>query len=332
MILSICIPTYNRASYLKNTLESIVSQPEFTNSDDVEIIISDNAAKDNTKEICEEYLKKYKGKISYFRNEETTHSSENFKKVLSLAHGDFLKLHNDTLMIKPGGLKLLLETVKKYKETKPLIFITPTVTGEVIGHNLDDFVKNVSYYSTWIGGFCLWKDQAKYFDMFITKRDCRLAQTYILCDVVAKCGKSVALNSDLFCNQTVKNKGIGDEYNVAEVFGYNYLKILKEFIERKCLSQKVYEKEKKDILLKHINHFYFDLDHQYAFHKTGYFKWLLPDYKYNVYFWKAYFKIIKRPFAWIFSIYSEKIDGYKLKILRLFGVKFVIKKKKLKNK
>lgn len=336
--LSICIPTYNRASYLKNTLESIVSQPEFLNSDDVEIIISDNATPIGTKELCEEYVKKYKNKIFYSRNETTKHSSENFKKVFSLAHGDFLKLHNDTLMIKPNGLTKLLETVKKYKDTKPLIFFSPTVKDEKASNNLSDFITNASFYTTWIGGFCLWKEQSEYFDMFVTKRDCRLAQTYILCDIVAKTERSVVVSSDILENQSVKNKGTGDEYNIAEVFGHNYLTILKEFVEKKKLSQKVYEKEKKNILLKHINHFYFDLKHQYAFTKDGYFKWLLPDYKYNLYFYIAYIKImflhlskiILKPLAWVFSVYSKKKKGYKLKILHILGIKIVIKKKKLK--
>ena len=61
-LLSICIPTYNRADKLKQTLESIVSQPEFIDFDEFEIVISDNGSKDGTKEICEELKKKYKGK------------------------------------------------------------------------------------------------------------------------------------------------------------------------------------------------------------------------------------------------------------------------------
>ena len=338
VLISICIPTFNREIYLKNTLESIVSQPEFVNSDNVEIVISDNASCDGTKELCEGYVKKYKNKILYSRNETTTHTSENFKKVLSLAHGDFLKLHNDNLMVKPNGLAKLLETVKKYKDTKKLIFFSPAVKDEKAGNDLSDFIKNASRYNTWIGGFCLWKDWSEYFDMFITKRDCRLAQTYILCDIVAKTEKSVVISSDIFENQSVKNKGKGDEYNIAQVFGYNYLNILKEFVAKGQLSKKVYEKEKKDILLDHINPFYFDFNHQYAFTKDGYFKWLLPDYKYNLYFYAAYIKImfsylskiVIKPFAWVFSVYSEKNDGYKFKILRIFGFKFVLKKKKIK--
>ena len=51
-LLSICIPTYNRCSYLKKTLESIVSQKIFETTDLVEIVISDNCSSDGTADVC----------------------------------------------------------------------------------------------------------------------------------------------------------------------------------------------------------------------------------------------------------------------------------------
>ena len=56
-LLSICIPTYNREKYLQDTLESIVSQDIFKNTNDVDIVISDNASTDGTRELVEKYLK-----------------------------------------------------------------------------------------------------------------------------------------------------------------------------------------------------------------------------------------------------------------------------------
>lgn len=49
-LLSICIPTYNRSTYLRESIESIIHQSEFI-SGDVEIVISDNASTDNTENI-----------------------------------------------------------------------------------------------------------------------------------------------------------------------------------------------------------------------------------------------------------------------------------------
>lgn len=56
-LLSICIPTYNRSTYLEEALCNIINDTSF--SDDIEIIISDNASTDNTQEIVSKYIKHY---------------------------------------------------------------------------------------------------------------------------------------------------------------------------------------------------------------------------------------------------------------------------------
>lgn len=55
--ISVIVPTYNRANILPMCLDSLVKQ-EYPKSD-FEIIIVDNNSKDNTKKVCENYIKKY---------------------------------------------------------------------------------------------------------------------------------------------------------------------------------------------------------------------------------------------------------------------------------
>ncbi|MDR3048957.1 MAG: glycosyltransferase, partial [Elusimicrobiota bacterium] len=45
---SICIPTWNKAKYLKTTLDSIICQIDDDIKDKIEICISDDASQDNT--------------------------------------------------------------------------------------------------------------------------------------------------------------------------------------------------------------------------------------------------------------------------------------------
>jgi len=61
--LSIIVPTYNRAHYLEECLDSIISQ-EYPN---IEIIITDDNSIDNTEEICKKYLEKY-SYVKYVKN------------------------------------------------------------------------------------------------------------------------------------------------------------------------------------------------------------------------------------------------------------------------
>ena len=53
--LSIIVPTYNRANYLKECLDSIINQ----NYPNIEVIVTDDNSTDNTKEVVKEYIQKY---------------------------------------------------------------------------------------------------------------------------------------------------------------------------------------------------------------------------------------------------------------------------------
>ena len=98
-LLSLCIPTYNRSQYLKKSIDSIICQQEFLRGK-VEIVISDNASEDDTREVAEAYLKKYDN-IFYNRNEMNVRD-KNFPIVLHEAHGILRRLCNDTLIFSSG--------------------------------------------------------------------------------------------------------------------------------------------------------------------------------------------------------------------------------------
>jgi glycosyltransferase involved in cell wall biosynthesis len=54
ILLSIAIPTYNGSNYIEDTLESIVPQI-LSYSRNVDVVISDNASEDETKDIIEDF-------------------------------------------------------------------------------------------------------------------------------------------------------------------------------------------------------------------------------------------------------------------------------------
>src|ERR1035437_6929312 len=108
LLLSICIPTYNRAEYLEETILSIVNQKRFQETSEVEIVISDNCSEDNTKQVCEKFIAICGDKIHYYRNSENIIDA-NFERVLSYGKGVFLKLNNDTLVHQENTLEIFLE-------------------------------------------------------------------------------------------------------------------------------------------------------------------------------------------------------------------------------
>ena len=73
-LLSICIPTFNRAELLKNTLTSIYSQK--ANHSDFEVVISDNCSTDHTEEVVFEFLNNHNN-INYIKLSEPIYSDNN---------------------------------------------------------------------------------------------------------------------------------------------------------------------------------------------------------------------------------------------------------------
>jgi glycosyltransferase involved in cell wall biosynthesis len=67
-IISICIPTYNRADFLKICINNIINQDAFSENK-IEIVISDNNSPDNTYEVVKTFQKNYSN-IKYFKNHE----------------------------------------------------------------------------------------------------------------------------------------------------------------------------------------------------------------------------------------------------------------------
>jgi glycosyltransferase involved in cell wall biosynthesis len=92
IILSICIPTYNRSKLLTEALDSIIiSLNGF--EDKVEIIVSDNASYDDTIDVVKKYQSKH-NLIRYNRNTENV-IDKNFFIAASLARGKYIWIFAD---------------------------------------------------------------------------------------------------------------------------------------------------------------------------------------------------------------------------------------------
>jgi glycosyltransferase involved in cell wall biosynthesis len=104
-ILSICIPTFNRAKYLQELLESIkISCIGHLNY--IEVVISNNTSTDNTAEVVDNY-KQYFPNIQYHNHSEALLPAEkNFLFVAQQAKGVYVwlmgdddKLNKDAILI-----------------------------------------------------------------------------------------------------------------------------------------------------------------------------------------------------------------------------------------
>jgi len=104
--LGICIPTYNRAEYLSELLDSIYSG---NNLDDVNISVRNNASKDNTVEICDRY------DLSLVNLTETIPGDINVMKAYESICDDYVWVIGDDELIPNGGIDYVLRMIDLLK-------------------------------------------------------------------------------------------------------------------------------------------------------------------------------------------------------------------------
>jgi len=114
-LLSICIPTYNRADCLKRLLDNII--PQILESEEgVEVCISNNGSSDNTREIVNNFKEKHPDLIKYNENEENLGFDRNVFRVVNMAEGEFVWTFSDDDLIVKNGFKEVIRVIIENKD------------------------------------------------------------------------------------------------------------------------------------------------------------------------------------------------------------------------
>jgi|GEM_PF-5537541 len=114
MLLTMSIPTYNRASFLGLALESILSQIDDAKAGQMEIWISDNASTDDTAQVVEGLARKYgRVRIEYRRNPCNLGAERNVMAAAGLGSGEYAWIFGDDDLMVPGALEALWPHLEK---------------------------------------------------------------------------------------------------------------------------------------------------------------------------------------------------------------------------
>lgn len=284
-LLSICIPTFNRAEYLRGILENIVTDPSF--DERVEVVISDNASTDNTKAIGEEYAAGYDN-IKYYRNEKNI-VDRNFRVVLHHATGKYLKIVNDTLRFQPGTIELMLNRIMEFSDESEALFFQNSwdevsAGTEAVASDNISFVNYVSFYVGWIGGFGLWRSDIECIDVPEKYYDLKFPQIAWSFEVVKKHRYSRIYFGDLFTICSLNKKG---SYNFFKVQLCNLLEIFSDY----GIKGKAYRREKRRIYEHHLKYMlreYLIEKQETNFDLTGAWQILFRNYWNKPYFYWSF--------------------------------------------
>jgi glycosyltransferase involved in cell wall biosynthesis len=109
-LLSICVPTYNRAHRLRVMLQTVLPQVA-EHADKVELWVSDNASSDQTPKVVEEARRL--GPLNYSRNETNLGLVSNvIKAATELARGEFVWVPGDDDLLRPHALARVLKQLE----------------------------------------------------------------------------------------------------------------------------------------------------------------------------------------------------------------------------
>ena len=122
-LVSIMIPTYNRPTYFRETLESALSQT-YPN---VEVIVCDNSTDDRTEELMQAYRADVR--VRYVRNREAKTKEENFMPFEHLAQGEYLQWCMDDDILLPDKITRMVDAFL----SEPTATLVTSIRGVIDG-------------------------------------------------------------------------------------------------------------------------------------------------------------------------------------------------------
>lgn len=116
ILISVIIPSYNRANTVGETIESIVNQNGIGDKYDLEIVIGDDCSTDNAREVLLQYKEKYPELIQLIFHEHNVGLGTNWGTCVVACKGKYIcNCDNDDYWHNPDKLLLQLD----YMETHP---------------------------------------------------------------------------------------------------------------------------------------------------------------------------------------------------------------------
>lgn len=302
-LLTIAIPTYNRASYLDTCLSHITQQLGGYEAL-IEIIVSDNCSSDNTSEIAQSY---FNDSIDYryVKNDDNIGADRNFLQCFSLANGKYVLVFGDDDILLDGALAKIITILQKgeygvvylnsYGFQKDYLAEAPATRreGVIYCQTTEQFLKKVNYWITFASGNICNKsllphdfDPAKYINT-------NLVQVYWYLSSILAARQNVYVSEYLIAAKSANTGG----YKLCEVFGKNFSLIFDYFIE-KGVPVRYFDIIKRNLILSFFPNLILILrsgNTGFKMNKEDYYNDLKSIFSKYPYFWIVTVPAIKAP-------------------------------------
>lgn len=273
-LVSLCIPTNGVVEWVVPVIDSIISQLNENNNDKIEIVIEDNGDNKFFREVIKTYQERY-SVLNYFKS-----NSDGFMCQIDCfndARGHFIKLINHRAMIKEGMLDYLIDVISREINLKSVIFFSNGHVPDRVCSDFDEFVCNLSYWSSWSGGLGFWKDNIN-----LKELNTNVFFPHLCVLFSNKKHNKYIIDGKRIFDEVEKGHAKKSTYNIFYVFGVVYPAILSSLIIDESINIETFNSIKKALegflidqhinfkLLKHTASY--DLTHEKDY-MSAYFEW-----------------------------------------------------------
>lgn len=226
-ILSLCMPTNGVVEWVFPVLDSIFEQG--CNSSDFEVVITDNGYNAEFKKKIKEYVLDYKN-IRYYETEALPFRNEieSYKR----ANGQLLKFVNHRTKLVKGALQRLIDFAKCNGEKKPIIYFSNGVLKRenkiYLYETFDDFVRNLSYWSSWSTGMTIWKEDFEHLPEDVQSFNELFPHTNVL--FAERTREKYIIDNSVIFDEIPQGKKPKGAYDLYYAFGVEYPGIILDLL------------------------------------------------------------------------------------------------------
>jgi glycosyltransferase involved in cell wall biosynthesis len=239
-LLTIAIPTWNRANILNIALNYLLPQVQ-KHMSDIEIIISDNCSDDETQAVVNKYIENYPELelISYIQSINTGYYG-NFKKCKELANGKYFWLLSDNEFVGEDVIDKIIIVLKKSKDPSIVFLndwgeiekkISTKITYIVEEVDLNQLFVKAGYKLTSISAVIFPNDKKNENEVFNLFQKNLFLGFGLLLSTLSYCKKSYIINGT-----SLWSKNALISFNVFEAFTIHMDICMKYAIKEKNIS------------------------------------------------------------------------------------------------
>ncbi|MBD3918179.1 glycosyltransferase [Paenibacillus sp. PR3] len=242
-VLSICIPTYNRAADLNRCLHSIVHQ--IGDCSLFEVVVSDNASPDATQQVLDSFAKAYPNmNLRYWRNDDNIGAERNIIKLLDDARGDYVLLHGDDDFFTDLTIMPMLNLIQNNRDCSVYFLNVLGDDGQVHRlEGLEAFIETASIHSGFISSIMIQREAYRQIEEKSKFIGSGFNHIYLQLEALRHNPNFAIVNKAMF--GYAGNKPTG--YNYGKYFIEGYLSILDHY-RSYGLSDEALLKEKRSML------------------------------------------------------------------------------------